>query len=400
MGINMPARTVVFTASRKFDGTDFRWISPGEYIQMSGRAGRRGLDDRGIVIQMIDEKMEPATAKTILKGSADPLNSAFHLGYNMLLNLLRVEDADPERMMALSFHQFQSERQAPAMEEELGRVTASAAQLAIADEPAVAEYYQLVAAMEHARGAMRAVITRPEHALPFLQPGRLVRVVDNTVPTAPNGSGGGEDDWGWGVVVNFQKRPAGSNAAASALGGAGEEAAAAAGSDGAGASSSSGAGRSVYVLDVLLACAPDEPSEGKGASSSSADGSKRRQRPRPWVPGSKGGELRVVPVQLPLVSALSSIRVYIPKDLRPSDAREGMWERLREVQRRFPSGLPLLDPVEDMQITGDEFRGLVAKSLALQTRIAASPLQDAPDRDARFETYKQKVRGCGGREKR
>lgn len=52
MGINMPAKTVVFTASRKFDGTDFRWISAGEYIQMSGRAGRRGLDDRGIVIQV------------------------------------------------------------------------------------------------------------------------------------------------------------------------------------------------------------------------------------------------------------------------------------------------------------------------------------------------------------
>lgn len=110
MGINMPARTVVFTASRKFDGKDFRWISAGEYIQMSGRAGRRGLDDRGIVIQMIDEKMEPAAAKDILKGTADPLNSAFYLGYNMLLNLMRVEDADPETMMRLSFHQFQNER--------------------------------------------------------------------------------------------------------------------------------------------------------------------------------------------------------------------------------------------------------------------------------------------------
>lgn len=46
-GLNMPAKTVVFANVRKFDGGGFRWISSGEYIQMSGRAGRRGLDDKG-----------------------------------------------------------------------------------------------------------------------------------------------------------------------------------------------------------------------------------------------------------------------------------------------------------------------------------------------------------------
>ena len=50
-GLNMPAKTVVFTHVRKFDGGSFRWISSGEYIQMSGRAGRRGLDDKGLSIQ-------------------------------------------------------------------------------------------------------------------------------------------------------------------------------------------------------------------------------------------------------------------------------------------------------------------------------------------------------------
>jgi ATP-dependent RNA helicase DOB1 len=58
MGLNMPAKTVVFTNVRKFDGKEHRWVTGGEYIQMSGRAGRRGIDARGTVVLMVDEKME------------------------------------------------------------------------------------------------------------------------------------------------------------------------------------------------------------------------------------------------------------------------------------------------------------------------------------------------------
>ena len=50
MGVNMPARTVVFNMIQKHDGTAFRYLLPGEYIQMAGRAGRRGLDTTGTVI--------------------------------------------------------------------------------------------------------------------------------------------------------------------------------------------------------------------------------------------------------------------------------------------------------------------------------------------------------------
>ena len=46
-GLNMPAKTVAFARARKYDGGAFRWLTSGEYIQMSGRAGRRGLADRG-----------------------------------------------------------------------------------------------------------------------------------------------------------------------------------------------------------------------------------------------------------------------------------------------------------------------------------------------------------------
>ena len=75
---------------------------------MSGRAGRRGKDDKGIVIMMLDEKMNTSVVKNLVQGRADPINSAFHLTYNMVLNLLRVEDINPEYILERSFFQFQN----------------------------------------------------------------------------------------------------------------------------------------------------------------------------------------------------------------------------------------------------------------------------------------------------
>ncbi len=117
IGLNMPAKTVFFTAARKFDGREFRNLSSGEYIQMSGRAGRRGLDDRGVVIMMCDEKLEPSAAKAMVKGEADRLDSAFHLGYNMILNLMKVEGISPEYMLERCFFQFQSTAGIPNLED-------------------------------------------------------------------------------------------------------------------------------------------------------------------------------------------------------------------------------------------------------------------------------------------
>lgn len=84
---------------------------------MSGRAGRRGLDDKGIVMLIIDEKVSPDTVRDIVQGRPDSLNSAFHLTYNMVLNLMRVEEIDPEYMLERSFFQFQNQAAIPELVE-------------------------------------------------------------------------------------------------------------------------------------------------------------------------------------------------------------------------------------------------------------------------------------------
>lgn len=104
MGVNMPARTVVFDTIRKHDGTGFRNLLPAEYIQMAGRAGRRGLDTTGTVIILCkNEVPESSELHAMMLGQPTKLSSQFRVTYSMILNLLRVEHLRVEDMMKRSF---------------------------------------------------------------------------------------------------------------------------------------------------------------------------------------------------------------------------------------------------------------------------------------------------------
>ncbi|MEW6745796.1 MAG: DEAD/DEAH box helicase [Planctomycetota bacterium] len=88
LGINMPARTVVFSSLRKFDGVTFDILKARDYQQMAGRAGRQGIDTDGLVYSVIDDERIPAAgARKVVFGSIEPIQSRFNLSYSTLINL-------------------------------------------------------------------------------------------------------------------------------------------------------------------------------------------------------------------------------------------------------------------------------------------------------------------------
>ncbi|MFG0316303.1 MAG: helicase-related protein, partial [Planctomycetota bacterium JB042] len=109
LGINMPARTVVFSSLRKFDGIGFDFIKCREYQQMAGRAGRQGIDDVGLVYSVIDDPriQRVEDVHRVLFGQIEPIRSRFNLSYSSLLNLHRVLGPRIYEAWESSFNNFQ-----------------------------------------------------------------------------------------------------------------------------------------------------------------------------------------------------------------------------------------------------------------------------------------------------
>ncbi len=112
LGINMPARTVVVAEMQKFDGVERRLLTPNEYRQMTGRAGRRGLDERGVSVVLYSPWVPFRQTLRVMSGDLLPLESAFRPTYSTAMNLwLRPEDEERlADLYARSLRQFQHDR--------------------------------------------------------------------------------------------------------------------------------------------------------------------------------------------------------------------------------------------------------------------------------------------------
>ncbi len=87
LGINMPARSVIFSSLRKFDGVGFDRLRTRDYQQMAGRAGRLGLDEQGLVFSIVDPRDRLADLRRTIFGDVEPIRSRFNLSYSTILNL-------------------------------------------------------------------------------------------------------------------------------------------------------------------------------------------------------------------------------------------------------------------------------------------------------------------------
>ncbi|GLP75082.1 DEAD/DEAH box helicase [Mycobacterium antarcticum] len=111
LGINMPARTVVLERLVKYNGEQHAPLTPGEYTQLTGRAGRRGIDVEGHAVVLWHPDVEPADVAGLASTRTFPLRSSFAPSYNMTINL--TQHMGPEqahRLLERSFAQYQADR--------------------------------------------------------------------------------------------------------------------------------------------------------------------------------------------------------------------------------------------------------------------------------------------------
>lgn len=123
VGINMPARSVVIEKLTKFTGEHHERLTPGEYTQLTGRAGRRGIDDRGDAVVLWTPWVRFDDVARLASSTSFQLRSVFRPTYNMAANLIRRYDSEQaHHLLNLSFAQYQADRDVVRLESRLDRL--------------------------------------------------------------------------------------------------------------------------------------------------------------------------------------------------------------------------------------------------------------------------------------
>lgn len=191
VGINMPARSVVIEKLTKFTGEHHERLTPGEYTQLTGRAGRRGLDDVGDAVVLWTPWVRFDEVAQLASSSSFHLRSAFRPTYNMAANLIRTHSSDEaHRLLNLSFAQYQADRDVVKIEARLERKRSKLSELragSVSSYGDIDEYRRLRRQEADNRRDRRAASSgQMRGALAKLRPGSIIRIAkgDHKGPVA------------------------------------------------------------------------------------------------------------------------------------------------------------------------------------------------------------------------
>ena len=185
LGINMPARSVVIESLTKFTGETHELMTPGEYTQLSGRAGRRGIDELGHSVVLMQRFIPFDTITRLASTRTYPLDSSFQPSYNMAVNLVRNYQRDEaEHLVNSSFAQFQADRDVVELEKTRERseaYLASYRERMACDQGDIEEYKDLldkVRSLEkrHEERTGRARAIKVQEAMLSLRPGDVIEI--------------------------------------------------------------------------------------------------------------------------------------------------------------------------------------------------------------------------------
>jgi ATP-dependent RNA helicase HelY len=185
LGINMPARTVVLERLVKWNGEAHADVTPGEYTQLTGRAGRRGIDVEGHAVVIWAPGMDPSVVAGLASTRTFPLRSSFRPSYNMAVNLVSsFGRARARELLASSFAQFQADRSVVGLARAAARHEHEAERAAAemqSDRGDVGEYAQLRRQIadrekELSRDSQAKRRMEAADALAALRPGDVIRV--------------------------------------------------------------------------------------------------------------------------------------------------------------------------------------------------------------------------------
>lgn len=205
LGVNMPARTVVIEKLTKFTGERHEMLTPGEYTQLTGRAGRRGIDPVGFAATLYTPYASFDQLADLASQRSYELRSAFRPTANMAVNMVRRYQRDnAHHLLSLSFAQFQIDASLVVQRARRHRLSA---ELAETDKRIACEFGDVEAyrkASERKRPAREVSEREVAAALDGMRPGDVIGPIGGSTDASPLRNGRPGD--GWSLVVTTTKR--------------------------------------------------------------------------------------------------------------------------------------------------------------------------------------------------